>query len=167
MLTGGHPNSLGRTVEVVEMVQQTPDLLAALYRCYDSADEVVRLRTSSAFKRLFRAEPAWFDAYADRFIDEVAAIDQASAQWTVAQLCGELTDRLTPAQRRRATTVLQRLLQQSDDWIVLNAAMQTLGDWAVDDAALAAALRPELARLSGDTRKSVARRAAKLAATLG
>lgn len=46
MLTGGHPNSLGRTVEVVDAVLADRARLARLYACYFSDDEVVRLRTS-------------------------------------------------------------------------------------------------------------------------
>jgi hypothetical protein len=36
MLTGGHPNSLGRTVEVVELVLADRALLGELYACYRS-----------------------------------------------------------------------------------------------------------------------------------
>ena len=31
MLTGGHPNSLGRTIEVVDQVLATPDRIDELY----------------------------------------------------------------------------------------------------------------------------------------
>ena len=50
MLTGGHPNSLGRTVEVVALVLADRDRLGELYACYQSDDAVVRLRTSNALK---------------------------------------------------------------------------------------------------------------------
>ena len=52
MLSGGHPNSLGNTVEVVEIVLSDRFLLENLYNCYLSQDEVVRLRTSNAMKRI-------------------------------------------------------------------------------------------------------------------
>ena len=52
MLTGGHPNSLGKTEEVVEIVLANPDRFEELYNCYQSEDEVVRLRTFSAVKRV-------------------------------------------------------------------------------------------------------------------
>ena len=58
MLTGGHPNSLGRTIEVVEIVLADRERLEELYRCYFSNDEVVRLRTSNGMKRVAKAELA-------------------------------------------------------------------------------------------------------------
>ena len=41
MLTGGHPNSLGRTVGVVEIVLANPARLGEPYACYQSNDKVV------------------------------------------------------------------------------------------------------------------------------
>ncbi|MEO0565752.1 MAG: hypothetical protein AAF125_26830 [Chloroflexota bacterium] len=162
MLTGGHPNSLGRTVEVVDLILAEQSRLEDLYTCYHSADEVVRLRTSNAFKRVWRAEPTWVVPFIDRFLSEVAALDQPSANWTVAQLTNELDAYLTEAQRATAITVLQRYLETASDWIVLNNTMETLGSWASEDADLAAWLRPHIERLRADKRKSVAKRADKL-----
>ena len=53
-LTGGHPNSLGETVSVAEDVLQdsSRQLFNELCRTYSSDDEVVRLRVSSALKRI-------------------------------------------------------------------------------------------------------------------
>ena len=51
-LTGGHPNSLGKTVEVVEEVLANPERFEELFNCYFSDDAVVRLRVSNAMKRV-------------------------------------------------------------------------------------------------------------------
>ena len=164
MLSGGHPNSLGRTVEVVDHILDNRNLLEELYSCYSSPDEVVRLRTSSAFKRIAKSEPAWLVPYIDRFLNEIALLDQASAQWTLAQLCDMLRPYMTPDQERSALTVMQRNLQDHRDWIVLNHTMQALYDWSEQDEALRNWLRPQLLRLTGDSRKSVAKRATRLLA---
>ena len=145
MLTGGHPNSLGRTPEVAAAVLARPARLAELFGCYAAADPVVRLRTSNALKRVEAARPDLLVPCIDRLIDEVGALDQASAQWTLA-----------PA---RALGLLQRNLAAHDDWIVLNATMETLSRWAADDPGLRRWLLPHLERLSTDRRKSVAARA--------
>ncbi|MBK7895076.1 MAG: hypothetical protein IPJ90_09385 [Anaerolineaceae bacterium] len=161
MLTGGHPNSLGRTVEVVEIVLADRARLGELYACYQSDDAVVRLRTSNGLKRISREKPAWLVPLIDGFLTEIAALDQASAQWTLADLFETLAPLLTPTQRQQAEAVLKRNLAHHTDWIVLNQTMKTLGAWAKNDAELTQWLVPQLERLSGDGRKSVAKTAAK------
>ena len=48
-LTGGHPNSLGNTIKVVEHVIVKKNRINSLIKCYSSTDQIVRLRTSNAF----------------------------------------------------------------------------------------------------------------------
>ncbi|MEO1191896.1 MAG: hypothetical protein AAFY02_09075 [Pseudomonadota bacterium] len=160
MLTGGHPNSLGRTVEVVDLVLAEPARLEELFGCYGSADAVVRLRTSSAVKRV---EWAWHDLLLpiDRLIGEVAMLDQPSAQWTLAELFAVLRGDMNAKQEAAALAIMKRNLETSKDWIVLNRTMETLADWARQESPLAIWLRPHLERLAEDPRRSVASRAAK------
>jgi hypothetical protein len=162
MLQGGHPNSLGRTIEIVDQVLARPELLEELYQCYFSSDEVVRLRTSNALKRICQPHPDWLVPFLDRLLTEVAAIDQPSAQWTLAQLMQKMEAYLSPIQKQKATEVLKRNLTNCSDWIVLNHTMQTLADWAKENSSLRDWLIPQLEQLRHDTRKSVANRATKL-----
>lgn len=166
MLRGGHPNSLGRTEDVVELILADPSRLEELYQCYSDPDEVVRLRTSSAFKRVAKAQPEWLEPYIDRFLTQVAALNQASAQWTLAQLCLIWQKLMTESQFAQAKAVLKHNLMTNNDWIVLNMTMETLSKWAEKDEALKAWLQPKLDELKSDPRKSVAKRATKYAAIL-
>jgi hypothetical protein len=59
MLSGGHPNSLGRTVEVVDLALADRERLSELFACYGSADPVVRLRVSNAMKRIEAERHDW------------------------------------------------------------------------------------------------------------
>ena len=161
-LKGGHHNSLGNTVEIVAEVLQNPDLFEELFNCYFSDDELVRLRVSNAMKRVAKENKALLIPYIDRFIQEVALIQQASAQWTLAQLFETLAQELSPSQRDAARAIMQKNLSSHDDWIVLNTSMDTLGKWAKKDAELKQWLIPNLSRLSLDKRKSVAGRAKKV-----
>lgn len=167
MLTGGHPNSLGRTEEVVECVLSDEARMAELYACYGSEDEVVRLRTSSAMKRVQAARPDLLLPYYDRLIEEIGALDQPSAQWTLAILFDVGRGDLSDAQFERAKALIMRNLAEHDDWIVLNTAMDVLVRWAEDVPDLRAWLPPHLERLSRDKRKSVSKRATKAMKTLG
>ena len=165
MLTGGHPNSLGRTVEVVEAVLAAPERMAELLDTYRSDDDVVRLRVSSVFKRIEQANQplmlAHLDAYFDHVMDLPEVSTQPSAQWTVAQVCLAVTPHLTDGQRERAKAHMRRNLETMNDWIVLAQTMTTLSAWSADDPALAAWLRPRLELRTEDSRVSVAKRAGK------
>lgn len=162
MLSGGHPNSLGRTLEVVELVLADRSRLRALYACYFSADEVVRLRVSNAMKRVTIAHPDWTVDLMDGLQDEVATIDQASTQWTLALIFDLTRNLLSDQQRRRAVEIMQENLASHDDWIVLNNSMKVLGSWAESDESLRRWLRPHARRLVTDPRRSVASNARKL-----
>ncbi|MTB53392.1 hypothetical protein [Lewinella sp. W8] len=161
-LSGGHPNSLGNTIEVVEEVLQHPDRLEALYRCYFSEDEVVRLRVSNAMKRIAQANRPLLLPYLQGLLDDVSQIEQASTKWTLAQLFQCYTTDLTPRQLARATSILQHNLESCDDWIVQNHSLQTLAEWSVHQPELRAWLLPRLKERLKEPRKSVRRRAEKL-----
>ena len=162
MLSGGHPNSLGRTVEVVDLVLADRARLAELFACYGSTDPVVRLRVSNAMKRIEAERHDWLAPLIDPLIDDVGRLDQDSARWTLAQLFQRLAGEMSEDQMARAKTLLKTNLASAKDWIVLICTLETLADWAKDDAELDLWLRPHVQRLMADPRKSVARRAAKL-----
>ncbi len=165
-LKGGHPNSLGNTIEVVEEVLTSPDLFDELFNCYFSDDEVVRLRTSNAMKRICKADKSLLLPYIDRLLEEVANIDQASTQWTLSQLFGLLEKDMSVSQIDRSREIMKGNLEHHTDWIVLNATMDTLGRWSKEDQELKRWLIPNLERLTNDGRKSVAGRAKKILASL-
>ena len=160
-LTGGHPNSLGNTVAVVEDVLAHPERMEELFNCYFREDEVVRLRTSNACKRIAKAKPEIIIPYLDLFLTEVAKINQASAQWTLAQLLLILDKFTTSEQEKQALPILKRNLLENEDWIVLNASMETLKHYTSKYPEIKTWFVPQLEELARDKRKSVARRAQK------
>ncbi len=160
-LTGGHPNSLGNTIEIVEEVLADSSKFDELFNCYFSEDEVVRLRVSNAMKRVCKEQPELLTPYLDRFINEISQIEQASTQWTLAQLFLLLEDDLSDSQKEKAVELVKNNLANHNDWIVLNASMETLFQWSKEDEDLRKWLLPHLERLSKDERKSVSKRASK------
>lgn len=161
-LKGGHPNSLGNTIEIVEEVLKDHSLFDELFTCYFSTDEVVRLRVSNAMKRIAKEEKQLLLPYIDRFLTEIAAIDQASTQWTLSQLFDLYAKEMSPKQIIRAAHIMKNNLENHTDWIVLNMTMNTLGKWAKKDKGLKDWLLPHLDRLTNDNRKSVAGKSQKI-----
>lgn len=166
MLSGGHANSLGRTLEVVALVLDDAGRLSALFDCYASADEVVRLRTSNALKRIARERPEWLLPWLDRLLEQVSKIDQASIQWTLATVFLLLESAMNPQQKAGASAIMQANLENYNDWIVLNTTMETLAKWALDDPRLKNWMLPRLRQLAKDKRGSVRRKAVKMTALL-
>jgi len=165
-LTGGHPNSLGNTLQVVEEVLADRTSLADLVACYRSDDAVVRLRTSSALKRVAQQRPEWVAARLDDLLGWVAQIDQASTKWTLSILFVLLDAHMSPQQRDAAIAIMMSNLH-FDDWIVQNTTAESLAHFARQRPELADWLVPELRRLTGSRHKSVRGRAQKLLTALG
>jgi len=160
-LKGGHPNSLGNTVIIVEEVLADPELFDSLFQCYFSDDEVVRLRVSNAMKRICSQNKLLLVPYINKFLNEIALIDQASTQWTLAQLFLTLQKEMNELEKAKALVIMKNNLTNHMDWIVLNQTMKTLGLWSKKDAALKDWLIPHLLRLQKDTRNSVTKSATK------
>ena len=166
MLKGGHSNSLGRTVEVVEEVLKENGRFDELFGCYFSDDEVVRLRVSNAMKRIAKAQKELLIPYMDRLLEEISKIDQASAQWTLSQLFLIYQKDLNSIQKAKAQFIMMNNIEHHNDWIVLSQTTETLTKWAKKDLGLQAWLMPHLERLAHDPRKSVAKKANKALETL-
>jgi hypothetical protein len=162
MLTGGHPNSLGNTVEVVNLILADIKKLEDLYQCYFSVDEVVRLRVSNAMKRICREHPDWLFPYIDKFLTEISKINQASTQWTLAQIFLWLEKDMSTVQIETAKEILKINLEKTNDLIVQNTTIETLSTWAKDDEKLRLWIIPRLEKYSKSDRKSVAGRAKKM-----
>lgn len=166
MLTGGHPNSLGRTVEVVDIVLKDEAKLQDLYDCWRSKNEVVRLRVSNAMKRVMREHPDWVARHIEGFLHDISKIDQPSTQWTLAQLFRGLDTFMDDTQRSEAIAIVKHNLDHNQDWIVQNTSMQALAEWAETDGALGEWLLPRLEQRLKDPHKSTSGRAKKLLAVL-
>ena len=160
MLLEDPGNSLGRTIEVVDIVLSDPKRFDELYQCYFSDNEWVRLRVSNGVKRVGLERLDLIVPYIDKFLGEISDIDQASTQWTLSKLYLMLEDEMTPAQKSKAIELMKKRLSHND-WIVLNNTMETLAMWAKKDEDLKRWLLPQLKRLTKDGRNSVSKRAQK------
>ena len=161
LLTGGHPNSLGNTIQVVDDILTDQSKLQDLIDCYKSQDEVVRLRVSNAVKRIYKEHPEWVAVYLDNLINEISKIDQASTKWTLSTLFMWLDNLMSDVQRFAAVEVMKINLHY-DDWIVQNTTSESLTYFAKINEGLKKWLLPELKILTASRHKSVAKRAQKL-----
>lgn len=162
---GGKSNSLGKAGQVVEIVLKDKSRLAELYNCLFEADEWLRMRAADSLEKVCRVHPEWLKPYTDRIIEEMGTSNQASLQWHVAQMLGEL--HLSPQQQRAAVHWLKDRLQEKNiDWIVAANAMSTLVQFSkaglISTLEVSALLTMQLSHSS----QSVRKRATKLLAEL-
>lgn len=165
LLSGGHPNSLGNTIDVVNDVLSDERKLNDLFSCYQSNDEVVRLRVSNAIKRVCKEHPEWVAKFIDDLISNTSKINQASTKWTLSTLFMWLDKYMTTNQRLEAIKIMKSNLHY-DDWIVQNTTSESLAHFAMNNESLKKWLIPELEKLTKSRHKSVAKRAVKLMETL-
>ena len=161
-LKGGHPNSLGNTLEVVDAVLGNTDKMEDLFLCYQSDDETVRLRTSNAFKRIFRAKPELFNKWKQRFIKEVAEIDQPSAKWTSIQILNELFDQLDEKEKAQSIEICLRYLRNEKDWVVINQSLNFIRNHLERFDFKDLEMMKLLKNFVNDERKSISKNAEKL-----
>ena len=165
-LSGGHPNSLGNTEAVTERIRRAPELLDELIGTYASDDEVVRLRVSSVLKRIVLSHPEWVLPRLHIIEQWVDSLGQPSAQWSLSQDYLALSPALTSTQRQSAIERMKGFLDSSNDWIVINHTIETLGQWARKDPELRDWLVPRLHDYAHEPRKSIAGKARRHLAVL-
>jgi hypothetical protein len=108
-----------------------------------------------------RVHPDWLKRYVGRLLHDVAAIDQASSQWHLAQMLGEID--LAPAEKKHAIAMLKRnLADTSVDWIVSSNSMETLARFVEDGDMAATDLVPLLQIQRAHRSKAVVKRATRI-----
>lgn len=158
---GGKKNTLGRAEEVVQIVLADRSHLDELYECLFEDDAWLRMRAVDALEKVCRVHPEWLEPYVERLLGEVAAIDQASVHWHLAEMFGEID--LTPDQRKRATMFMkQNIASNSADWIVASNTMETLAQFVANSIIPARELIPLLEIQQTHHSKAVVKRATRI-----
>lgn len=158
---GGKKNTLGRAEEVVGIVLADHARLDELYRCLFEDDAWLRMRAIDALEKVCRAHPEWLEPYVERLLSEVAAIDQASIHWHLAEIFRKVE--LTRDQRERAIALMKRnIASNSADWIVASNTMETLALFAADGTVPVQELIPLLEVQQTHHSKAVVKRATRI-----
>lgn len=123
------------------------------------------MRASDALEKVARQRPVWLEPFLDRLLGPVSTIQQASVQWHLAQILGEVP--LDAPRRRLAIRLLTSSLEHSTDWSVLSSTMEALTTLATADARLRQWLIPALQHHLDDRRLAVVKRAARQLTRLG
>ena len=140
MLKGGHPDSLGRTEDVVAMVLADRARLEELFATMANPDEVVRLRVGTPWRRSAASNPAGSCRTSSAFSATSGGSSSRPFSGTWPR-CSSTYAIASPRTRPGGYRLLQQNLASSTDWIVLNVTMDVLTDWANHDPWLPAGSR--------------------------
>lgn len=133
-LARGDRRTTGDATGVADEVAADPARLPELVECVFSPSAGVRMRAADALERVSRVVPRALDAFIDRLLTDVAAIEQAEVRWHVAQILPRLA--LDEAQRWRAAALMVQWFRDAESRIVRTSALQAMVDLAENDAGL-------------------------------
>lgn len=132
-----------------------------LYQCLFNEDPWMRMRAADSLEKVCRIHPDWLLPYIDKISDDLAASNQASIQWHMAQIYRQV--HLTPDQESFAINWLKGLLSSPEvDWIVSANSMDTLAQFAREDTVPKSELSTLLEIQCQHKSKAVVKRAKKL-----
>jgi hypothetical protein len=158
---GEHRNSLGRAGEILQIVLHDRSRLDELFECVMDDDAWVRMRAIDTLEKVCRVHPDWLLPYVERLLHEVAAIDQPSIQWHLAELFAEIE--LSESERKRAIhRMIRNITDIEVDWIVAANTMETLTMYVNLGYLPAEAVIPLLKKQQAHRSQAVVRRATKL-----
>ena len=133
MLEGTDRRSIGRANEIARVVLREPRRFRELLACFWHDDSVVRMRAADAAEKVSAKKPRLLDRHKRELLGLLAEAEQIELRWHLAAMIPRL--RLTPAERQRAATVLERYLYDRSS-IVKTFALQALSNLSQKDAVL-------------------------------
>lgn len=166
ILVEGNPNSLGRALEVFNMVMT--DVLSAdeVYDLYQLEHRIVSMRVSNIIKRVWRLDMSKIIPLVDRFISDSKTLMNPTFRWTLAQMYREMYDALSKEQCDLLLNEIKRNLIISEDWITLTQSLETLL-FAKEQCIEVGDLTPYIKNLVKDKRKSVKSKVLKVQEAFG
>lgn len=158
-LAGGYRQSLGQSGTIVSEIAESPRLFAQTFAALSHTDPIVRMRAADVIEKASREHPELLRPYKRAVLREVALIEQQEVRWHVAQMLPRLT--LTAKELDTAVSILFDYLEDKSS-IVRTMAMQTLADFAVEDAQLRKRIVPIIEYLTREGTAAMRARGRKL-----
>lgn len=162
LLLEGNTNSLGRVLEVLEMVHQRQITPQDVYDLYRHENPIVSMRVSNLLKRLWREDPSWILSLVDVFINDAKNLKNPTFRWTIAQMVVELYSHLSTKQIDSMSEIVYENLTLNDDWIILTQSLKAIQQLMKKQ--ISSNDKTIIVQLTKDSRKAVASQASKVLA---
>lgn len=141
-LKGGDLRSIGKANEIAKVVLKDPKLFEAMVKGMTDSDPLVRMRAADAAEKVAKARPEYLQPFKSQLIHIIAKVPQQEVRWHVAQMFSYLA--LTAKERGVIASILFSWIKDEKSNIVKVMSLQTLSDFAKQDASLKRKVVPML-----------------------
>jgi hypothetical protein len=126
ILKEGNPNSLGRLLEIFQLVIDNKLSINNVYDLYQFEDDIVSMRVSNILKRLWRLDPLHVLTLIPLFLKDEKNLHNPTFRWTLAQIFKDLYVKLSDDEKFQFIQSISRNLTLGNDWIMLVQSMDAL-----------------------------------------
>ena len=161
-LSKGKQNSLGKTLKVVEHIQNNIKEIDKLFLCFFSNNSLVAMRAMNATKRIIKDDNHIFVKNKKRFIDEFSKSEHNVVKLGLITIYYDFISYFDDKEYKIISKNALSWVENSKDWMILVQGLKLLEKLSKTDKILKSKVMIIAKQLKNDERKSVSSRAQKI-----
>ena len=161
-LSKGKQNSLGKTLKVVEHIQNNIKEIDKLFLCFFSSNSLVAMRAVNATKRIIKDDNHIFVKNKKRFIDEFSKSEHNVVKLGLITIYYDFISYFDEKEYKIISKNALSWVENSKDWMILVQGLKLLEKLSKTDKILKSKVKIIAKQLKNDERKSVSSRAQKI-----
>ncbi|MDA9727466.1 hypothetical protein N9U45_01690 [Acidimicrobiaceae bacterium] len=161
-LSKGKQNSLGKTLKVVEHIQNNIKEIDKLFLCFFSNNSLVAMRAMNATKRIIKDDNHIFVKNKKRFIDEFSKSEHNVVKLGLIIIYYDFISYFDDKEYKIISKNALSWVENSKDWMILVQGLKLLEKLSKTDKILKSKVKIIAKQLKNDERKSVSSRAQKI-----
>ena len=161
-LSKGKQNSLGKTLKVVEHIQNNIKEIDKLFLCFFSNNSLVAMRAMNATKRIIKGDNHIFVKNKKRFIDEFSKSEHNVVKLGLITIYYDFISYFDDKEYKIISKNALSWVENSKDWMILVQGLKLLEKLSKTDKILKSKVKIIAKQLKNDERKSVSSRAQKI-----
>ena len=161
-LSKGKQNSLGKTLKVLEHIQNNIKDLDKLFLFFFSNNSLVAMRAMNATKRILKDDNHIFVKNKKRFIDEFSKSEHNVVKLGLITIYYDFISYFDDKEYKIISKNALSWVENSKDWMILVQGLKLLEKLSKTDKILKSKVKIIAKQLKNDERKSVSSRAQKI-----
>ena len=161
-LSKGKQNSLGKTLKVVEHIQNNIKEIDKLFLCFFSNNSLVAMRAMNATKRIIKGDNHIFVENKKRFIDEFSESEHNVVKLGLITIYYDFISYFDDKECKVISKNAMSWVENSKDWMILAQGLKLLEKLSNSDEILKSNVISIARQLKNDERKAVRSQAQKI-----